>query len=402
VDDINENADITPAVNTNAMTRSTGGSQMQRRDFGGTSMSTSSANTDALVAKERASTEARWIMAMRQPRNLDDVRQEIVAECKVPEFAKAAVYAKPVGGGNVVEGLSIRFAETAARLMGNISIETQTLYDDDSARMVRVSVTDFERNATWSKDLTIKKTIERKQLKRNQRCHAQRTNSYGENVYIVDATDDDVAIKEAALVSKAARTGVLRLVPGHIQREALELCKQVQRDKAAKDPDGERKQILDAFALLRVMPSDLEEYLGHPTTQIIPVEIERLRSIFTSIREGETSWREVLDAVREARAEAKPAAAATPSTSAPVTATETPAAKQKRGGAAALKADLKQEAAVPATAPTSFDKAAADARAKDAARAAAPEQATLPMEHKCTDCQVPLDAPGKCEACRNS
>lgn len=412
-----------------SLTRAPRSGAVARRDFGGSSLAMSTASTDALVAKARADVEARWIMAMRAPRNLDDVRQYVIAECKQPEFAKAAIYAKPVGGGNVVEGLSIRFAEMACRQMGNMSVEHMTIFDADDMRIARVTVTDFETNATWSKDINIRKTVERKQLKRNQKPLGERINSYGDRVYIVEATDDDVAIKEAALVSKASRTGVLRLIPGNIQREAMALCKKVIADKAAKDPDGERREILDGFALIRVMPSDLETFLGHPTTQILPVEIQRLRSIFVSIRDGETTWQEVLDEVLEARAQAKaanptpgtPAATiastargeqAPPTSSAPThagasapsvgPATQTEARPaSKRSGTAALKSALAPTNPAPAVVDqkSTVQEAIDKARAREAERKAEPmAQTELPVADKgpCAGCgAMVVDAPGE-------
>lgn len=362
--------------------------QLARRDFSGIAIQTEGAATQALVAKARADIEARWIMAMRRPRNPDDVRQMIMKECRRPGFAKAATYSVPRGGKAIV-GLSIRFAEVAARCMGNMPIEVQTIYDSDSERIVRVTVTDLETNTTYSRDLTIKKTVERKQLARGQRPLGERTNSYGDRVFIVQGTDDDVAVKEAAMVSKAMRTLILRLIPGHIQDEAEALCIQIARDQAAKDPDGERVRMLDAFASLAIYPSDLEVYLGHTTERLAPAELEYLRGIYRAIADGETTWTQVLEDKPKAKATDQAPAAAAPATSAQpaqgttsTTPVQQPAATQpapaqskpstRAKGTAALKDKLTDKPAAPGPVggnPTSaFDNAAANARARDAER----------------------------------
>lgn len=362
---------------------------LSRRDFSGVSLAVGNAATEALVAKARADTEARWIMAMRRPRNIDDVRQDILRECRRPGFADVAIYSVPRGEKRI-EGLSIRFAEVAARCMGNMQPEVVTIYDDDTTRIVRVTVTDYESNVTWSKDLSIKKTVERKFLKKGQRSHGERENSYGERVYIVDATDDDVNTKEAAMVSKAVRTLILRIIPGHLQDEAFAICAAIAKDKDAKDPDGARIAMLDSFAGIGVKPSEIEEYLGHTTERMAPVEVDGLRRLFAAIRDGETSWRDALEFARGERlAAAKPAgptsapaATGAPAASAAPKAQEqagtqpqsTPATKAagsaKGGkGAAALKEQIKTQPTQPETkVPTSFDKAAEEARARDAAR----------------------------------
>ena len=49
--------------------------------------------------------------------------------------------------------------------------------------------------------------------------------------------------------------------------EATAQARLTLRDRAAQDPDGERKRVLDAFAQLNVMPATLDQVLGHPMAQ---------------------------------------------------------------------------------------------------------------------------------------
>lgn len=360
--------------------------QIARADLMGTSLATNNAATDALIAKERASIEARWVMAMRRPRNIDDVRQKVIAECRRPGFAQVALYHRPAGNvkdektgkwvPNIIEGLSIRFAEVAVRCMTNIDVDVQTIFDGDRDRVVRVIVTDFESNITWRKDVTVKKTVERKQLKRGQRPLGERVNSYGDRVFIVEATDDEVNVKEAAMVSKASRTGILRCVPGHIQDEAKKICRQVAADKTAKDPDAERIKVQDAFATLGVMPSQLSDYIGKPFAQTLPGEIDSLRNLYTAIRDGEITWSEAYTEATDGRDVKKPAPAIVPTEAAP---SSTPASEpeKSKSGTSKLK------------------------------NAIAPKAETAKLgpdgeKYACTDCGVPLSSHGRCDACANS
>lgn len=278
--------------------------QLVRRDFGGMQVSRENQATAALVAKARAEIEARYTMAMHRPRRMDQVRQAIIAECRRPGFAKVAIYRKPVGDG--VEGLSIRFAEAAARCYGNIAMESTQIYDDEDTRIMRVSATDLETNVVWPMDVTIAKTVERRFLKKGQQCIAQRTNSYGDLIYIVGATDDDLLNKQGALVSKALRTCILRIIPGNLQDEAYDICNEILKDAAAKDPDAARNSMCDSFAELNIMPVMLEEWLGHELSIATPVEIEHLRRTYVAIRDGEATWPEVLAARQEFLASTKP------------------------------------------------------------------------------------------------
>lgn len=301
--------------------------QMTRQDFSGTSLAATNAATEALVAQSRAMTEARWIMAMRAPRQMDMVRQDIMAECRVPGFAEVATYSRPCGREQLeedgprgkkgewvevfAEGLSIRAAEVMMRCMGNMQCKATTLYDDARTRMITVSAVDYQTNATWDIDLTIPKTVERKRLKKGQKPIGERVNSYGDRVFIVEASDQDVATKAAAEISKASRTCILRLVPGQLQDEAFTLCQKIAADKTAKDPNAARRGMLDAFASVGVRPPALEQWLGHELDTMSPAERDQLIQIGKAIKEGDLVWADVLEERLAARAARKPATAPT-------------------------------------------------------------------------------------------
>lgn len=60
---------------------------------------------------------------------------------------------------------------------------------------------------------------------------------------------------------------------------------------------GERNDAraeVDAFAVLRVMPSDLARYLGHDVGTPSPAEVDDLRAVYTAINTGETTWTAIM------------------------------------------------------------------------------------------------------------
>lgn len=277
-----------------------------RQTFGGSELEQRAETAAAAVAAQaKAAVEARWIVAMKQPRIMDQVRADVLRECKRPSFADVARYHKPVGQG--VTGPSIRYVEAALQAMGNILTATEVIYDDDNKRILAVSVTDLEKNVTHPKQITVTKLVERSSLRKGQTAVGRRTNSKGNTVYIVQASDDDLLNKEAALVSKALRTCGLRLIPGWLTEEAMALCVRTQNDRNAKDPDAERKALADAFGALSVTPEDLVDYLGHSLDKCSPAELGKLRAVYAAIREGEATWADSMDAKREERGEAAPA-----------------------------------------------------------------------------------------------
>ncbi len=186
-------------------------------------------------------------------------------------------------------GLLIRFAELALREWGNIAYENQVVYDDELTRRINVTITDLETNTTFSASLQINKTVERKKTE-GRDVLSERINSYGEKVFLVRATEDEIMNKQAAAISKALRNEGLRLIPQDIIEEAIERARETVKKRDKADPDAARKKLADAFAGLRIMPTDLEKYLGHSLAQTSPAEIQELRSIYQTIRDGEAKW----------------------------------------------------------------------------------------------------------------
>lgn len=247
----------------------------------------------AVASQAVAYVQARYAIAQKYPRDWDGVRVKLLKECKRPRFAAVALYNKPIGEGII--GPSIRFAEAAMRCMGNLQPSATIIYDDERKRILRVAVMDLENNLTYEKDVTITKTVERKKLPRNTVPLGTRLNSYGDTVYILPGTDDDILNKENALVSKALRTAGLRHLPGDILDEALDVIDATNRSDAAADPDAARKKLIDAFAGLNIEPAQLVAYLGHALGQTTPAEITELRALYQALRDGETTWQEVMD-----------------------------------------------------------------------------------------------------------
>lgn len=263
--------------------------QTAMQPFGIESAASSSA------AKAKAMVEARYIMAMRNPRNWDQVRQDLLKECRRPSFAdnKSAYYVKPIGDG--VEGLGIRFVEVAIRCMKNISVDTEMIFEDESKEVHRIEVTDLESNVPLGSSVPVSKYVERSKPADDGSFISSRKNSWGKTVYLVPAKGDDLLNIRGALISKAMRTLGLRLIPGYLQDEAIDIIKAVRLDKAAQDPDAERRKILDAFAEIGVKAVDLAEYLGHDIAACSPAEMVNLRGLYGAIRDGEATWASVLE-----------------------------------------------------------------------------------------------------------
>jgi len=256
----------------------------------------------AVAASARAEIESAFTMALRMPRNRDQARVEILDSCKNVVFAEKVKYKKPVGSKkvgsqwvkNFVEGPSIRFAEEMIRTWGNVKVQCVTIYEDESKRISLVNVVDLQKNISYSKQITVIKTVERRNAK-GRDVVGERTNSYNQIVFIVIATDDEVNIKEAALISKEIRNSALRLIPQDIIDEAMEAAKLTLLQGVSSDMKSARKTILDSFATIGVKPKDIEEYIGHEIAQVSPKELADLRAVYKTISDGQSTWKDYVD-----------------------------------------------------------------------------------------------------------
>lgn len=310
--------------------------EVERQEFGATQLERKGeTSSSALAAQATAAVQARYVVALQRPRDWELVRVKLLKACKRPLFAQDAIYAKPMGG-DTIQGPSIRFAEEAARAMTNVLAEVAAIYDDSKKRIVRVTATDLESNLTFYKDVNVEKTVERKRPKAGTQILGQRLNSYGDLVYLVPATDDETATKEAALCSKQLRELLLRLIPSDIKEAAFAEIRETRHKEDAEDPDAAKRRVIDGFFDMGVDPKQLTDFIGHDLGTLNPAELQRLRLIFAGLKDGETTWADVIAQKREN--EKTPPAPPAPTTS-------PAAAEPPKPGAAKGKANLNDVAA---------------------------------------------------------
>lgn len=267
-----------------------------KEEFGSTELAVQAETSSAvLAARSQAMVQAAFVMAERHPRDWDNVRAKLLRECQRPGFARVARYSKPVGNGRI-EGPSIRFAEAAIRIMGHVVVDQAIIREDATRRSVEVVVIDAEANVRYTRQFSIEKAVERSYVKDGQVVLGERKNTHGKTTFLVGASEDELANKQAAAVSKAVRTEGLRLLPGDILEECMDECVATQRKKDAADPDQARKDISDAFARLNITPAMLKAYLDHELSTVSPAEMTDLRGVYEAIRDGETTWRAVMEA----------------------------------------------------------------------------------------------------------
>lgn len=257
-----------------------------------TPMENNSSNNPAIVAAAetaRAKIQAAYSMALHRPRNEFEARDKILASCKNLEFAEESWFKIDNKG----EGFTIRFAEAALRAMRNTYSDQQTVYEDEHIRRIKVMLIDLETNTAYSKEVSISKTIERK-TNRPADFVRERKNSHGKTVYVLRASDDEVEIKTASVISKAIRTEALRLIPPDIKAEAKKQIFLTIKSGDA-DPKNATKRLLDSFSSIGVPPEEVQRYMGkQQLSSISESQKNDLRGLYVAIKEGHTTWADVM------------------------------------------------------------------------------------------------------------
>lgn len=248
----------------------------------------------AIAAREKATVEARYVMALQRPRNIEKTRQELLRACSYVEFAEAAWF--DLKKHNKGEGFTIRFAEEAIRALGNVYPEMAIVYESPDIRIVRVTVTDLEANVPYSTEIVVPKRIEKKKLSDGQIALSERLNSKSEKVFLVDATDDEILKSVNNQRSKAFRTDGLRLVPAWLKAECRVAIFKCIRGDIDKDPALARRAIIDGFAGLGIPVEQLAAYLKPMSIETVtPAVMVDLRLLYKAIANGEITWQDAME-----------------------------------------------------------------------------------------------------------
>lgn len=247
-----------------------------------------------------AEIQSAFTIAKKFPRSTEFAIANIKDSCRNLLFAQKAIYAKPVGGGKVVRNLSVRAAEEIAALWGNIKTYSVVLYDGPDKKIVSITAMDLQTNTSYSTQITINKTVERKNLNGRDPL-STRKNSHGEEIYTVAASEHDLITKTNAAISKEVRNNVLRLIPAHVKIKAFEILEQTLLKRATNDSKEETRNLIDAFFALNVVPETIEELIEIPLAELTPADLVELRTYYTAIKNGSTTPREIIRSRDEKR-----------------------------------------------------------------------------------------------------
>jgi len=229
-----------------------------------------SASNESLlqVAETRAMHEvqAAYVIAKKFPRDQENSYLNIIKSCKRPFLAEQSMYAYK-RGTTIVQGASIRLAESIAQSWGNIDFGIKELTQSNGVSIAEAYAIDLETNSRVTKVFHVP-----------HRRHTKQG--------ITNLTDSrDIYELVANNGARRLRACILSIIPGDVVEAAVAQCKKTLQFSEVPMEDQIRNLIV-GFDKFGITKEHLEKHLGHNIESTIPTEIVTLRSIYKSIKDG--------------------------------------------------------------------------------------------------------------------
>lgn len=242
----------------------------------------------AAAESAKAQIQCAYMMALQCPRSYFAAEQAVVKACENPLFAEKVEYKLPRGGATI-SGPTIRLAELIRREWRNIFTTERVMHDDERQMIVQVTAMDLETNSIETAEVVIPKTVERRYVKDGQEIISERENSLGKKVYTVRATDSEVDMMRKAMISKALRNAIFRLVPAELVQIALATARQTIQTADAKDPKEAIRRLIFCFEEQGVSIDKIEKEIGHTLEKANTADVKKLRGLYKQMLNG-ASW----------------------------------------------------------------------------------------------------------------
>jgi hypothetical protein len=225
---------------------------------------------DGIIASEQeraiAEVKASLMIAASRPRNELLARDRLLQACQRAALASGALYQYSRGGTDI-SGPSIRLAEAAARVWGNITYGFRELSRLSGGSECEAYAWDLETNTKAIRQFTVK--------------HWRDTKKGGYQL----KDERDIYELMANQAQRRVRAAILEIIPGDIIEDAVSECEKTMKANVGNITDASAK-LVEAFASIGVTREAIEKRLGHRIDAIQPAQILNFRKVFTSIKDG--------------------------------------------------------------------------------------------------------------------
>lgn len=216
-----------------------------------------------------AEVQAALFIARTNPRDQKRAMDRILNACCRPSLAESAIYAYARGGSSIT-GPSIRLAEAVAQQWGNMQFGIRELSNSGGKSEVQAFAWDVETNTR--REITFTVPHIRHTKKGSYKLEDPR------DIYELVANQG----------ARRLRACILAVVPGDVVEAAVNQCQLTLQSHTDVTAEGIKK-LIEAFEPLNVTKAQIEKFCQCRAEAIKPAQIVRLRSIYTSLRDGMSS-----------------------------------------------------------------------------------------------------------------
>ena len=216
-----------------------------------------------------AEVQAALFIARTNPRDQKRAMDRILNACCRPSLAESAIYAYARGGSSIT-GPSIRLAEAVAQQWGNMQFGIRELSNQGGKSEVQAFAWDVETNTR--REITFTVPHVRHTKKGSYKLEDPR------DIYELVANQG----------ARRLRACILAVVPGDVVEAAVNQCQITLQSHTDVTAEGIKK-LIEAFEPMGVTKTQIEKFCQCRAEAIKPAQIVRLRSIYTSLRDGMSS-----------------------------------------------------------------------------------------------------------------
>ncbi len=253
-----------------------------------------SVGAELIASREAQEVQVAMVAAKRFPRDVYNAYNRIIQDCKRRTLAEKAMYEYP-RGGQTVTGPSIHLARAIARSWGNLDSGFKVLEQNATESTVMAYCWDLETNYRETKVFTVKHVRESKKGA----------------FPLTDSRDIYELIANQS--ARRERSCILSVIPQDVVDAAVGQCNAtLQGDGKMTKEDAVRDIIRRFSEQYGVTKEMLEAYIGRKAEAFTVQSVNRLRGVYTALKDGTASVEQYFDMSAAAPAPAEPQEAPEP------------------------------------------------------------------------------------------
>lgn len=236
-----------------------------------------SVGAEMVSSREAQEVQVAMVAAKRFPRDVYSAYNRIMQDCKRKTLAEKAMYEYP-RGGQTVTGPSIHLAKAIARSWGNLDSGFKVLEQSAKESTVMAYCWDLETNYRETKVFTVQHVRETKK------------GAYP----LTDSRDIYELIANQS--ARRERSCILSVIPQDIVDAAIGQCSATLQSDGGMTKEDAVRDIINRFSnQFGVSKEMLEAYIGRKAEAFTVQSVNRLRGVYTALKDGTASLEQYFD-----------------------------------------------------------------------------------------------------------